>query len=85
MVNEFLPDKFYIITRNGNAEYWRYSEEKAQKALISEGKEGIQALMIVRLFGGSIKSATTLSGLIGGPSCPDRITFTNGKVTSITD
>lgn len=85
MVNEFLPDKFYIITRNGNAEYWRYSEEKAQKALISEGKGGVEALMIVRLFGGSIKSASTLSGLIGGPSFPDRIIFTNGKVTSITD
>ena len=85
MVNEFLPDKFYIITRNGNTEYWRYSEEKAQKALISEGKRGVEALMIVRLLGGSIKSTSTLSGLIGGPSFPDRITFTNGKVTSITD
>lgn len=83
MVSEFLPANFYVITKSGNSEYWRYNEDKAQRATLAEG--GGELLMILKLFGGSIKSTSRMSGIIGGPAIPDRITFTNGKVTSITD
>jgi hypothetical protein len=85
MVSEVWNKEFFVVSksiRNGKTiEYWEYSKDKMQMAILNEGaknkdKRGSEAALAAIYMVG-------LSEQLGGPTVPMTIIFTNNKLTDI--
>lgn len=83
MVTEFLPPQYYVVTKKGPNELWVFSERKVE-AILRSTPDGIQAMLVARMFGGSVGKLLRTGAVMGIADIPLSIKFQNGRVVSIT-
>ena len=83
MVTEFLPSQYYVVTKKGSNELWVFSERKVE-AILRSTPDGIQAMLVARMFGGSVGKLLRTGAVMGIADIPLSIKFQNGRVVSIT-
>ena len=83
MVTEFLPSQYYLVTKKGAKEVWVFSEKNVE-SILKSSPDGVKALLVVRMFGGSLGNLLRTGSVMGVVDIPLSITFSNGRVISIT-
>lgn len=83
MIKEFLPEEWYVVTRSGNTETWRFSDSKVEQSMYNT-KNTLEVAMMARMFGTSVSQLIRTAGGLGLSDVPRVIKFTGGKITSIT-